>query len=153
MADVTDEEIYRKYADGLVRFATGLVGPFDARDVVSDACLRSFGSRGWSTVTNHQAYLYRSVLNEARSHHRATLRRRLREMRAATSELVHPPQVDVDVLTAVDKLSVQQRASVLLTYWEDLTPADVALRLGISEGAVKRHLARARARLKEYLYA
>jgi RNA polymerase sigma factor (sigma-70 family) len=150
---VTDEEIYRKYADDLVRFATGLVGPFDARDVVSDACLRSFGSRGWSTVTNHRAYLYRSVLHEARSHHRSTLRRRLREMRAATSELVPPVQVDVDVLAAVDKLSLQQRASVLLTYWEDLTPADVALRLRISEGAVKRHLARARAHLKEFLHA
>jgi RNA polymerase sigma-70 factor (ECF subfamily) len=150
---VSDEEIYRKYADDLVRFATGLVGPFDARDVVSEACLRSFGSRGWSTVTNHRAYLYRSVLNEARSHHRSTLRRRLREMRAATSELVPPAQVDVDVLAAVDKLSVQQRASVLLTYWEDLTPADVALRLRISEGAVKRHLARARAHLKEFLHA
>jgi RNA polymerase sigma-70 factor (ECF subfamily) len=150
---VTDEEIYRKYADDLVRFATGLVGPFDARDVVSEACLRSFGSRSWSTVTNHRAYLYRSVLHEARSHYRSTLRRRLREMQAASSELVPPAQVDVDVLAAVDKLSVQQRASVLLTYWEDLTPADVALRLRISEGAVKRHLARARAHLKEFLHA
>jgi RNA polymerase sigma-70 factor (ECF subfamily) len=46
---------------------------------------------------------------------------------------------------------VQQRASVVLTYWEDLSPADVAIRLGISEGSVKRHLARARARLKELL--
>jgi RNA polymerase sigma-70 factor (ECF subfamily) len=61
--------------------------------------------------------------------------------------------VDVDVLAAVDKLSLQQRASVLLTYWDDLTPAEVGSRLGISEGAVKRHLARARAHLKEFLHA
>jgi RNA polymerase sigma factor (sigma-70 family) len=153
MPNVTDEEIYRKHADDLVRFASGLVGPFDAQDVVSDACLRSFGSRGWSAVTNHRAYLFRSVLNEARSHHRSTLRRRLREVRTATSDVVAPSHVDVDVLAAVDRLSVQQRAAVVLTYWEDLTPFDVALRLGISEGSVKRHLARARARLKEYLYA
>ena len=147
----TDEEIYRKYADDLVRFATGLVGPFDAPDVVTDACLRAFGTSGWDQVANHRAYLYRTVLNQARSHHRSTLRRRLREIRTATPDVAVPAEVDVDVLAAVDKLSVQQRASVVLTYWEDLTPAEVAARLGISEGSVKRHLARARARLKELL--
>lgn len=64
---------------------------------------------------------------------------------------VTPSPIDIDVLRAVDKLSMQQRASVFLTYWEDLKPGDVAGRLGISEGSVKRHLARARARLKELL--
>jgi RNA polymerase sigma factor (sigma-70 family) len=151
MGEMTDEEIYRKYADDLVRFATGLVGPFDAPDVVTDACLRSFRSGSWPTVTNHRAYLYRSVLNQARSHHRSTLRRRAREMRAATPETAVNPDVDVDVLEAVSRLSVQQRASVVLTYWEDLAPGEVGSRLGISEGSVKRHLARARARLKELL--
>jgi RNA polymerase sigma factor (sigma-70 family) len=148
---MTDEEIYRKYADDLVRFATGLVGPFDAQDIVTDACLRSFRSQGWSTVSNHRAYLYRSVLNHAHSHHRSTLRRRLREMRSAPTETVPVTETDIDVLTAVDRLSVQQRAAVILTYWEDLAPTDVAARLGISEGSVKRHLARARHRLREYL--
>jgi len=134
-----------------VRFATGLVGPFDASDIVTESCLRAFRSSGWGDVANHRAYLYRTVLNEARSQHRSTLRRRIREMRTASSEISVPVEVDVDVLSAVNKLSVQQRASVVLTYWEDLTPAEVASRLGIAEGSVKRHLARARARLKELL--
>ncbi len=148
---MTDEEIYRKHADDLVRFATGLVGPFDAGDVVTDACLAAFRSRNWAGVGNHRAYLYRTVLNQARSHHRSTLRRRVRELRAATPGLQSPTEVDVDVLAAVKKLSVQQRAVVVLTYWEDLSPAEVSTRLGISEGTVKQHLARARARLKELL--
>jgi len=148
---MTDEEIYRKHADDLVRFATGLVGPFDAADVVTDACLRAFRSRGWPEVVNHRAYLYRSVFNQARSHHRSALRRRVRELRAAGPATAPPQEVDVDVLAAVDRLSVQQRAAVVLTYWEDLAPCDVASRLGVSEGSVKRHLARARARLKELL--
>jgi RNA polymerase sigma-70 factor (ECF subfamily) len=148
---MTDEEIYRKYADDLVRFATGLVGPFDAPDVVTDACLHAFGGKSWATVTNPRAYLYRSVLNEARSLHRSTMRRRIREMRAAGPNESTLEEADLDVLAAVDKLSVQQRASVVLTYWEDLAPSQVAARLGISEGSVKRHLARARARLKELL--
>jgi RNA polymerase sigma factor (sigma-70 family) len=148
---MSNEEIYRKYADDLVRFATGLVGPFDAPDVVTDACLRSFSVPGWTGVANHRAYLYRAVLNHARSHHRSTLRRRLRELQAAVPEASSPPDVDVDVLVAVDRLSVRQRAVVMLTYWEDLSPGEVAARLGISEGSVKRHLNRARSRLREQL--
>jgi RNA polymerase sigma-70 factor (ECF subfamily) len=147
----TDEEIYRKHADDLVRFATGLVGPFDAPDVVTDACLRSFAARSWPKVANHRAYLYRAVLNEARSRHRSDMRRRARELRAAGPDSVPPAYVDVDVLDAVARLSLRQRAAVTLTYWEDLKSDEVALRLGISEGSVKRHLARARGRLKEIL--
>jgi RNA polymerase sigma-70 factor (ECF subfamily) len=148
-----EEEIYRKHADELVRFATGLVGPFDAQDVVAEACLRAFQSSGWSSVGNPRAYLYRTVLNEARAHHRSTLRRRLRETRTATTTTVELTTPDLDVLEAVAKLSVRQRAAVMLTYWEDLPAGDVAARLGVSVGSVKRHLARARARLKEQLNA
>ena len=39
------------------------------------------------------------------------------------------------------ELSVKQRAVIVLTYWEDLSPSAVAQLMGISEGAVKRHLA------------
>lgn len=151
MGAMTDEEIYRKYSDDLVRFATGLVGPFDASDVVTDACLRAFRAPRWPQVTNHRAYLYRSVLNHARSHHRSTLRRRVREFKAAPPAVTWPTEIDVDVLAAVERLSVQQRAAVVLTYWEDLGADEVAHRLGISEGTVKRHLARARSRLRELL--
>ena len=147
-----NEDIYRKHCDELVRFATGLVGPFDAQDVVTDACLRAFQSRNWEAVTNRRAYLYRSVLNHAKSHHRSTIRRRAREHSVAGPASIDPSPIDIDVLRAVDKLSVQQRASVFLTYWEDLRPAEVAARLNISEGSVKRHLARARTRLKELLH-
>ena len=147
-----DEDIYRKHSAELVRFATGLVGPFDAPDVVTDACLRAFRSRAWVGVTNRRAYLYRSVLNQARTHHRSTMRRRIREQASAVPLSVSPSPIDIDVLRAVDKLSMQQRAVVFLTYWEDLRPAEVAARLKTSEGSVKRHLARARARLKELLH-
>lgn len=146
-----NEQVYRDYADELTRFATGLVGPFDAADVVTDSCLRAFGSPNWPEVINRRAYLYRTVLRVAQDHHRSTLSRRLRELRTAPSPVVHDREVDVDVLEAVERLSIQQRAAVILTYWADLPVADVARRMGISEGAVKRHLARARRRLEEWL--
>ena len=146
-----DEEIYQKHADELVRFATGIVGPTDAPDVVADAVIRAMTSRGWVRVTNHRAYLYRSVLNQARMHHRSTMRRRAREMRTFHTETVDMPDVRPEVLEAVGSLSPRQRASVFLTYWEGLTPGEVATRLATSEGSVKRHLARARKKLRGLL--
>lgn len=146
-----NEQTYRRYARELTRYATNLVGPFDAADVVTDACLRAFASKNWPAVVNRRAYLYRSVLSVATDHHRSTLSRRLREQRVAQREAVAPIEVDVDVLAAVERLSVQQRAAVYLTYWEDLTAEEVAGRMGVSEGTVKRHLARARKRLGEWL--
>ena len=55
------------------------------------------------------------------------------------------------MVRAVAALSVRQRAVIVLTYWLDLHPAGIAGLLGVSEGAVRRHLARARAHLREVL--
>jgi RNA polymerase sigma-70 factor (ECF subfamily) len=148
-----NEAVYRNYSQELTRYATGLVGPFDAPDVVTDACLKAFGTRNWPDVIDRRAYLYRTVLNVANDHHRQTLSRRLREMKTARREDLPDPtaSIDVEVLDAVSRLSVQQRAAVFLTYWEDLSPEAVAQRMGVSTGTVKRHLARARRRLGELL--
>jgi RNA polymerase sigma-70 factor, ECF subfamily len=148
-----NEAVYRSYSEELTRYATGLVGPFDAPDVVTDACLKAFETRSWPGVVDRRAYLYRTVLNVANDHHRQTLSRRLREMKVAGRDELPDPtsSVDVEVLDAVARLSVQQRAAVFLTYWEDLAPEAVASRMGVSSGTVKRHLARARRRLGELL--
>jgi RNA polymerase sigma-70 factor (ECF subfamily) len=87
----------------------------------------------------------------ATDHHRSTLSRRLRELKTAGPESMPAQEIDVDVLDAVERLSVRQRAAVRLTYWGDLPVETVAERMGISTGAVKRHLARARRHLEEWL--
>jgi RNA polymerase sigma-70 factor (ECF subfamily) len=145
------EELYAKHAEALTRFATGLVGPSDAADVVSDAVLRCLTSDRWLEVRDPRPYLYRAVLNQARQSHRGALRRVAREAQAGRARTVEPPDVRPEVLDAVARLSLRQRAVVVLTYWEDLDPAQVAVRLRIGEGSVRRHLARARARLREEL--
>ena len=70
-----DEDVYRKHAEELTRFATFLVGPDDAPDVVSDAVLSAFSSRSWPAVDDRRAYLLRSVLNAARMLARSSARR------------------------------------------------------------------------------
>jgi DNA-directed RNA polymerase specialized sigma24 family protein len=48
---------------------------------------------------------------------------------------------------------MRQRAVIFLIYWEDLDIPSVAGLLKVSEGSVRRHLARGKTRLKEALHA
>lgn len=151
MARLTDEEIYRKHAEELTRFAQGLVGRVDSADIVSAAVLQSITSAGWDSVRNHRAYLYRAVLNQARKTHRDRQRRWNKELRAGYQRQTAIPEVRPEVLRSVRALSPRQRAVIVLTYWDDLPTDETAEVLGMSTGSVKKHLARARARLREVL--
>ena len=147
----SDEAVYVAHAHELVRFATGLVGPADAPDVVADAFLRVTAAPVWACAHNRRALLFRAVVNEARSRQRSDLRRRSRERRASGPERVESPEFQPEVLAAVHALSSQQRAVVFLTYWNDLTPGAVAELLDVSEGSVRKQLARARKHLRRAL--
>jgi len=150
-AGLSDAAIYEQHADGLIRFATGLVGASDAADVLSTAMVNALSSRSWGQVTDKKPYLYRCVLNAARSTQRSGSRRRSRELRVAFREVPNAPETSPEVWDAVKGLSPRQRAVVFLTYWEDLDAASVAHLLDLSEGSVKQHLARARAHLRRKL--
>ena len=147
----SDAEIYADHAVALVRFATVLVGPVHAQDVVSSAVLRSLKGPGWSQVQNHRGYLHQAVANEARNLFRNNGRRRNGEVKVSGEVLVHLPEFRPDIHQAVERLSVRQRAVVYLTYWEDMTNQMTADYLGISPGSVRRHLARAKSHLRREL--
>lgn len=146
-------DLYERYGDELVRFATSIVGPSDAPDVVSDTMFRFWRSGKLVDASNPRALLYRGVLMAARSWQRSMFRRRRRERQTAERLVTHDPDIRPDVAAAVLGLSARQRACVFLTYWEDLPVDEVGELLEISPGTVKRHLHRARQRLKEVLDA
>lgn len=150
MDDRSDEAVYAAYGQELVRFAAGLVGPDDAPDVVVEAFLRVTRSAAWDRARDKRALWYRAVVFEARSWNRSTARRLIRERRVApaVATTVVETRRDDRVAEALGVLSAQQRAVVMLTYWADLDPPGVGRLLGISDGAVKKQLARARRKLK-----
>jgi RNA polymerase sigma factor (sigma-70 family) len=147
----TDAELYAAHAAELVRFATVLVGPDGADDLVAGAVLKAFSSRGWPMVEQRRAYLFQTVLNEARQAGRATVRRERRERIAAEPELRDPPNVRPEVLAAMRTLDPRQRAIVFFTYWQDRTPGEIADELGITARTVQRELAAAREQLTRRL--
>jgi RNA polymerase sigma-70 factor (ECF subfamily) len=152
-SDRSNAEVYRANAGELVRYATVLVGPTDAADVVADAVLGAFGSTAWPTVTNQRAYLYRAVYHRALDLRRGTTRRHRREAATASSDSVAGAESSLDAQRALAHLPAQQRAVVFFTYWADLTPAQAAELLDVSEGTVRKQLARARTTLRRVLDA
>lgn len=149
----SDADVYRAHAIELVRYATVLVGPDDAADVVADAVIAAFASQAWPTVANRRAYLHRAVYHRALDLRRGAARRQRREVTTASSEHAHGAEPSLDAQRALAHLPAQQRAVIYLTYWADLTPAQTAELLDVGEGTVRKQLARARTTLRRVLDA
>jgi RNA polymerase sigma factor (sigma-70 family) len=152
------EDAYRLHAAELIRFATAMVGPDDASDVVTDAMLRVFDDRAeHANVTHVRAFLFRAVHRRLIDHERSRQRRQRRDLtfeferQRSFASQQDAPTAAIDARAALAVLSMQQRTVVFLTYWCDHTPAEVARVLEVSEGTVRKQLARARARLREVL--
>lgn len=147
----TDAELYGRLAPELIRFATTLVGPSDAEDLLGAAVIKAISSPRWADVDNKRAYLYRVITNEATSTHRARTRRRERELRVYRRDDFEHELVDPTLMRALRTLTVRQRAVIHLTYWADLAPRQVADTLDTSLRTVERDLTNARARLEDLL--
>ncbi len=146
------EVLYRRHVKELVHFATVMVGPDDAFDVVADAVLATMKRGSLDGVSNVRAYWFRAVSNTAIDLKRSRSRRERRERSSTADRLAgasHPESLEARSL--LECLSSQQRAVVYLSYWHDLAPDRVAELLGVSEGTVRKQLARGRERLREVL--
>jgi RNA polymerase sigma-70 factor (ECF subfamily) len=142
---------HETHVSELRRFAASLVGWQDADDLVSQA-IAAVLARPPATVHSLDGYFYTVVLNTARRHWRRSRRERDYVRRfMVPAQFCETNTVDESVAIAVAGLSVQQRAAIYLTYWADMDPASIAQRLGVSEGSVRKHLARGRRRLKEII--
>lgn len=151
----TPGKLWREHVSDLTRFATLIVGPHDAHDVVSIAFHRV--TRRLDTgfePDNVRAYLMRTIVNVAADQHRTRRRQQARELRAAAGSpatVPAPTAPDIDLRDAVAGLSVQQRAVVYFTYWEDLDSRQISRLLDIEPATVRRHLVRARQQLRKEL--
>jgi RNA polymerase sigma factor (sigma-70 family) len=144
--DGESADIYRKYRDDLLRYATSLVGPSMAEDAVSAVVLRTIRRQSLSEIEKPKAYLMKGVLNEARS----LMRRRSIPPLEEDVESYQPVEV-LETLEAVGRLPVRQRAATFLFYWEDRSIDEIADLMGIRPGTVKRYLFNARRRLRKDL--
>lgn len=141
----------------LLGFAFLLAGDWqEAEDLVQVALLRSAGR--WSAARQQPAGYTRTVLvNLARDRWRVR-RRRHPETLARNLEQLSPAAVAGDAAAAVldrqvllqacQELPVQQRAVLVLRFWEDRSVQETAALLACTEGTVKSHTHRALAHLR-----
>lgn len=143
---VNDEAVWRKHGEELVRYASVLVGPSDAEDLLSAVVVRVLAAKGsLSALDDPRPYLFRAVLNESKNH-----RRRFRPP-PLMREAVLPAELRPEVLEAAMALPPRQRAAVYLTYWKDLPIGETATLMGCRPGTIRRYLVLARRHLKEVL--
>jgi RNA polymerase sigma-70 factor (sigma-E family) len=125
-----------------------------AEDLLQSTLIRV--AQYWSRISgadNMDAYVRRVMYHE---HIAAWRRRRLRETLTGTvPERAHPTDLAAGValrlrlVQALRTLPPQQRAALVLRFFEDLPEGEVASIMGVSVGTVRSHSARGLARLRE----
>jgi RNA polymerase sigma-70 factor (ECF subfamily) len=141
-----DGAVFAACRPDLLRYATALVGPSEAEDVVMSVVGRTVRRVRLAELDNPKGYLLRGVLNEARG------RGRRRRTVPLDGDLAgHDRQGLAEVLDVLMSLPVRQRAAVYLHYWERAPISEIAEAMGVGSGTVKRYLYLARQKLKGVL--
>jgi len=151
------DELVRVRGRALVRYAALLTGDERAgEDLVQDALVRCFsGGRSLRDAVAAEAYVRRAVLSTFLDGHRrrarwSTVRHLVaRDDEAPGHEVTSGARVDVRA--ALLTLRPRLRACVVLRYYDDLTVPEIARRLDVSDGTVKRYLSDATALLEVLL--
>ncbi len=132
-----------------------------AEDVAQDVALKlARAIRGYRSEAAFTTWLHRIAYTTAVDF----LRAGQRTVTTEPSEIVRlidgaapmhqeTPASDIDLWSAVRALPPQQRDAVLLVYGEDLSHAEAATAMGLSEKTVSWHVHEARKRLKTLLEA
>ncbi|HEY7500856.1 MAG TPA: RNA polymerase sigma factor [Vicinamibacterales bacterium] len=147
------ESLYRTYARDVFRFALYLSGDrAEADDITAETFARALASREPIRVPTVKAYL----LMIARNVYRAGRRRanRLTALEESVADARRDPETaaahrrELDrVIAAMQTLPEIDRAALLMRALDDLPYEEIAAALGISAGAAKVKVCRARVRL------
>jgi RNA polymerase sigma factor (sigma-70 family) len=143
------EEVYRSLRPSLIRVAFLIVGSSgEAEELVQEAFVHLH--RRFETVDTPDAYV-RVVL--VRSCVRSNQRRAMESERLArVSALDRSPEYEVDEMwLALQRLSPQRRAVLVLRFYEDLPHAEIARLVGCPVATVRTRVRRALADLRKEL--
>ncbi|MBI4259394.1 MAG: sigma-70 family RNA polymerase sigma factor [Actinobacteria bacterium] len=145
--DPAFQELYREEFPAVFRAAHALCGD---RALAEDAAQEAFARalERWSRLRDRPwaaGWVVTTALNVARR----ALRRR--PDAPADARVQVEPDDRLDLVRAIRRLPRRQQEAVVLRYVTDLPVAEVARAMGVEEGTVKSHLARARAALAREL--
>jgi len=127
--------------------------PEVAADLTQETFLR-YAEQGGAAIVHDRSYLYRTARNLAIDHVRQAARQRttatahedmehIQEERPSLEQAADARRKLERLWLAVDQLPERTRSIFMLVKVEELSYAQVAQRLGISESSVQKHLAKA----------
>jgi RNA polymerase sigma-70 factor (ECF subfamily) len=163
-ADAANEallaSIYRRHSAAVLAYALRRCAPYDAADVASETFVVA-----WRRIADLPAepavrpWLF-GVARRVLANQRRGIRRRgalvSRVAAHLTPHLETIPAMERHadsqlVLDALNRLSPPDRELLILSTWEQLTPAEIAVVLDVSSSAARKRLFRARRRLAAVL--
>ncbi|HEY6145314.1 MAG TPA: RNA polymerase sigma factor [Solirubrobacterales bacterium] len=152
--DAAFEEIVRRYRRPLDRFAAAIVGG-RSEDVTQDAFSKALPAlRGSESEIELRPWLYRIVRNTALNdlRDRAPIADELQESvpgaRSAAAEAEAREEIR-DLMERLGALPEPQRAALVMRELEGLSHEEIAAALGVSGGAARQAIYRARAALRD----
>jgi RNA polymerase sigma-70 factor, ECF subfamily len=145
--------LYECYAEAVHRYALRRSDRETADEVTAQVFMVAWRRRG-ALPDDALPWLYgvaRRVLSEHRrgAARRNRLSERLRH--EAIDQTQAPELIDGGLAEALRRLSASDREALLLRYWEELEPAEIAKAMGCSRTTVAVRLHRARLRLRREL--
>ena len=151
--DAEFEEFFVETYGGLLRTLTAITGESElAADALQEAYHRAYVR--WGRISRYDspaAWVRHVAINRSRDLVRSNERRRRNEEKAAGPDYTEDPETDDTLLGLLKPLAERQRTAMALFYLEDLSVAQVAAAMEISEGAVKYHLNQGREKLRPVL--
>jgi RNA polymerase sigma-70 factor (ECF subfamily) len=159
----TWEEVVEQHSARVYRLAYRLTGNVhDAEDLTHDVFIRVFRSLGSYTPGTFEGWLHRITTNVFLDKMRRKQRirfdalsdesaARLASRGPGPEQVYHDTHFDDDVQHALDALSPDFRAAVVLCDIEGLSYEEIAATLGVKLGTVRSRIHRGRAQLREAL--
>lgn len=148
--------VYDRYSGPLLRVAHRLLGSAqDAEDAVQETFLRLFrGIGGFRSGARFSTYLFQILHNTCIDFVRKRKPARYDISDAAAAEGLAVPashEMGYALAQAVDRLPGKMKAAFVLFAVEEFSQDEAAAILGITAGALKKHVHRARRRLRAWL--
>lgn len=143
------ESFYRAHYVAVLRFAERRLSDQEfAREVCAETFViawRKFDPIEPFALT----WLYKTARNLIGNAYKKRARERELVTRMHQEALLHHPSGDADLVSeAMSELSESEGDVLRLTYWEDLTAAEVGMVLGCSEQAAWKRISRAKSALR-----
>jgi RNA polymerase sigma-70 factor (ECF subfamily) len=138
------EAVYRDDGDRLWRALYAFAGD---ENVASDAVAEAFAQalRRGSAIRDVRSWVWRSAFSLAKGDLKRQSAMQFGPMPEGAFHDVHP---DEQLLAALQRLTPQQRAVIVLHYYVDCPVREISRRTGINPLAVRAHLSRGRKRLR-----